>query len=669
MDAPVKVACIQAEPVVLDREATIDKLAALAAEAAGNGAQLLVFPEAFVPAYPSSVWAKALAGWAEPGATEAFALLARESVAVPGRGRGADRRGGAGARRLDRHRRHRGRPRAALDALQHAALPRARTATLALKHRKLVPTNHERLVWGQGDGDGLRAIPTPLGRIGGLICWENYMPLARFALYESGVEIYIASTADDGDAWQSTLVHIARESRAFVVSPSHFQRASAYPDDFPLAAADRGRRHDRPRRLGDPRARTARTSPARSTTRRASSTPSSTRRVLWAERQRFDPAGHYHRPDVLGLRAHPARAVSSAAVVGAGVFGASIARELDRRGWDVTLVEQYAPGQRALGLGRRHAPPALLARRPGVVHAAAQRALELWRELEAETGLTALRAGRRRVVRHRRERLRRPERADARAPRHPLRAPRPRQEARRLYPSLGGDDLRSVLFEPERRRAQRPRRRPRRSPPASASRPGRPTPADPPRADVVVWACGVLAAEALPRPRRAADLPPRRLLLRRRRRAGPGRPGSASTTARTTATATSAGSGMKISPDGRGAEIDPDELERAPRPGDGGARPRVRGPPLPRARRRADRRLARLPVRPHRRTRTSSSTATPSTRSWWLVGGGSGHGFKHGPTLGEYVADCVEGRREPEPFHALGPRSGHAGLRTADIEA
>src|SRR4030095_12089408 len=106
--------------------------------------------------------------------------------------------------------------------------------SLVERHRKLVPTNHERLVWGQGDGGGLRAIETPLGRVGGLICWENYMPLARFSLYESGVEIYIASTADDGDAWQAPLVHIARESRAFVVAPSHFQRAASYPEDFPL---------------------------------------------------------------------------------------------------------------------------------------------------------------------------------------------------------------------------------------------------------------------------------------------------------------------------------------------------------------------------------------------------------------------------------------------------
>ena len=110
MNEIVRVACIQAEPVILDREATIDKLAALAAEAAGNGAQLLVFPETFVPAYPSSVWASALAGWAEPGASEAFALLARESVDVPGAAERPDRRRPPRRRRLDRHRRHRDRP-------------------------------------------------------------------------------------------------------------------------------------------------------------------------------------------------------------------------------------------------------------------------------------------------------------------------------------------------------------------------------------------------------------------------------------------------------------------------------------------------------------------------------------------------------------------------------
>jgi nitrilase len=303
VDATVKVACVQAEPVVLDRERTIDRLEAIVAEAAGQGAQLVVFPETFVPVYPSSVWAKAFAGWAQPGAKEAFALIARESVAVPGPA--ADRIASAarehgvwlvtGINEVDPER---------PSTLYNTLLYHGPDGTLVSRHRKLVPTNHERLVWGQGDGGGLRAFPTPLGRIGGLICWENYMPLARFALYESGVEIYIASTADDGDAWQSTLVHIARESRTFVVSPSHFQRASAYPDGFPLQALIDGAGMigrggsailgpDGSYLAGplydDEGILYADLDPAR----------------LWEERQRFDAAGHYHRPDVLQLTVTP----------------------------------------------------------------------------------------------------------------------------------------------------------------------------------------------------------------------------------------------------------------------------------------------------------------------------------------------------------------------------
>src|SRR6059058_6711437 len=233
MRAPVTVACVQAEPVILDRDATIEKLGRLAAEASGNGAKLLVFPEAFIPAYPSSVWARALAGWAEPGAKEAFAMLARESLEIPGEA--ADRLGdiarenevwlvtGVTERDPDRP-----------GTLYNTLLYHAPDGSLALKHRKLVPTNHERLVWGPGDGGGLEAVQTPLGRLGGLICWENYMPLARFALYEDGVEIYLAPTADDTEEWHQSIRHIAREARAFVVSPSVYQRASSYPDDVPL---------------------------------------------------------------------------------------------------------------------------------------------------------------------------------------------------------------------------------------------------------------------------------------------------------------------------------------------------------------------------------------------------------------------------------------------------
>ena len=299
MHERLTVACAQVEPVIFDRDATIEKLGRTAAEAAGKGARLVVFPEAVIPAYPSSIWAKALAGWAEEGAKEAFALLAREAVEVPGP---AERRLGELAREhevwlvtgvTERDPAHPG-------TLYNTLLFHGPDGELALKHRKLVPTNHERLVWGPGDGGGLEAVETPYGRLGGLVCWENYMPLARFALYESGIELYVASTADDSEGWQSTLVHIARESRCFVIAPSHFQRAASYPDDFPLARLLEG--VDVIGRGGS-----------------AILAPDGSylagplwdeEGVLYAEldpaqldgeRQRFDPTGHYHRPDVFRL--------------------------------------------------------------------------------------------------------------------------------------------------------------------------------------------------------------------------------------------------------------------------------------------------------------------------------------------------------------------------------
>jgi len=304
MDRAVTVACAQAEPVILDRERTLDKLEAVASEAARNGAELVVFPETFVPVYPSSRWAKAFAGWQNEGAKETFARLAQNSVAVGSR---AELRLGACARELGIwlvtgvNEVEAERP----GTIYNALLYHAPDGSLALHHRKLVPTNHERLVWGQGDGRGLHAIETGFGRLGGLVCWENYMPLARFALYQSGVEIYVASTADDADAWQSTLVHIARESRAYVVSPSAFQRASSYPDDFALKAELDGAAV-----LG--RGGSAILAPDGSYLAGplydeegilyATLDPT----ALLAERQRFDPVGHYHRPDLLRLGVSPA---------------------------------------------------------------------------------------------------------------------------------------------------------------------------------------------------------------------------------------------------------------------------------------------------------------------------------------------------------------------------
>jgi nitrilase len=299
MDRAVKVACVQAEPAILDRDATLDRLEQLAGEAAGNGVELVVFPETFVPVYPSSRWAKAFAGWQNDGAKHVFAQIAQNSIAV---GSPSERRIGAAAQELGVwlvtgvNEVESERP----GTIYNSLLYHSPAGELVLHHRKLVPTNHERLVWGQGDGRGLHAVETGYGRIGGLICWENYMPLARFALYESGVEIYIAPTADDGDNWQATLVHIARESRAYVISPCHFQRASSYPDDFPLASELEGAGL-----LG--RGGSAILAPDGSYLAGplydeegilyAELDPS----TLLAERQRFDPVGHYNRPDVLQL--------------------------------------------------------------------------------------------------------------------------------------------------------------------------------------------------------------------------------------------------------------------------------------------------------------------------------------------------------------------------------
>jgi nitrilase len=290
----VKVACVQAEPVLFDRAATIDKLSSLAVEAAGAGARLALFPEAFIPAYPSSRWARHLAGWDGGDARTIYARLARESIAIPGPD--SDRLGeiartnglwlAVGANELER------------GTIYNALLIYSPEGELALHHRKLMPTNHERLVWGLGDGKGLETVATDFGAVGGLICWENLMPLARFALYQAGLEVYLAPTADDSEDWHESMRHIARESRSFVLSCCVFQRASSFPDDVPLAEGGE--------LVG--RGGSAILAPDGSY---LAGPLWDEEGILYAEldpqrlyeaRQRFDPAGHYHRPDVLRLQ-------------------------------------------------------------------------------------------------------------------------------------------------------------------------------------------------------------------------------------------------------------------------------------------------------------------------------------------------------------------------------
>jgi nitrilase len=285
---PVTVACVQAEPVVLDRSATIAKIESLAADVAAKGGRLALFPEAYIPVYPSNRWVRYLAGGGEAKTT--FARLARESLVVPSPetkrlGRIAHANDlwlAVGANEL------------VGGTLYNSLLVFSPAGSIALHHRKLMPTNHERLVWGLGSKQGLGAIATDVGRIGGLICWENFMPLARFALYESGVEIYLAPTAEDSEDWHVSMRHIARESRAFVLSCCVYQRASQYPAEVQIAEG--------PDLIG--RGGSAILAPDGSYLAGplwdeegilvAELDP----QRLYEERQRFDPAGHYHRPDV-----------------------------------------------------------------------------------------------------------------------------------------------------------------------------------------------------------------------------------------------------------------------------------------------------------------------------------------------------------------------------------
>jgi len=291
----VRVAVAQVEPVPFDRERTIDKVDDVARDSAAGGAQLVLLPETFVPVYPSSRWVRALA--AGPDGKKIWAKLARESVEVPSAeterlGSIAREHGvyvAVGVNELDG------------GTIYNALLVFAPDGSLALHHRKLMPTNHERLVWGLGDGRGLETIATPLGNIGGLICWENYMPLARAALYQSGIELYLAPTADDDASWLESMRHVAREARAFVLSCCVFQRASSYPDDVPLAEGGELIGRGGSAVIGPDGEYLAGPLWDEEGILYADLDPA----TLFEERQRFDPAGHYSRPDVLQLRVQP----------------------------------------------------------------------------------------------------------------------------------------------------------------------------------------------------------------------------------------------------------------------------------------------------------------------------------------------------------------------------
>ena len=231
----VRVAAAQVTPVVLDAQRSVDKAVRLLGEAAAQGARLCVLPEGFISLYPSNAWARAAAGFG--GVDELWERMWESSVEVPGPL--VDRLVEACAQ----HAVH-----CAIGVNEREAeRPGSLYNTLLLlgpdgllhRHRKLMPTHHERLFHGIGAGDDLAAVETPLGRVGGLICWENRMPLARYAVYRDGPQIWVAPTADDSDGWLATVRHIAIESGAFVVSAPQYIPRAAFPDDFPMDLPDK----------------------------------------------------------------------------------------------------------------------------------------------------------------------------------------------------------------------------------------------------------------------------------------------------------------------------------------------------------------------------------------------------------------------------------------------
>jgi len=296
----VRVAAVQASYELMDRDATIDRVADLTAAAAAQGAELVVFPEAFIPGTP--FWIDTQPIW--DGDADWFRMLAENAVAVPGP---ATERLGAIAHENGvwiaigvQEREPTG------GTIYNTLLYVSPEGAVVEKHRKLVPTGSERTVWGQGDGSTLRVVSTPFGRIGGLICWENYMPLARFHLYAQGVQVWLAPTLARGDGWIATMRHVAREGRVWVVGVNPCVRVDQIPADFP----DR----DRVWRVMD-EDEAEWVEPGNSVICNPNGEIVAgplryEEGILTAEvdltrvaetRRLFDPTGHYHRPDIFQL--------------------------------------------------------------------------------------------------------------------------------------------------------------------------------------------------------------------------------------------------------------------------------------------------------------------------------------------------------------------------------
>ena len=227
--ASVRVAVVQAASIPFDAEACVDKAIRLIADAAAIGANVIVFPEAFVTGYPKGLNFGLAIGARDPVGREEFRLYLDAAIEVPGSQ--TQRIGKAAATHhcyvvmgvIERE----------LGTCYCTVLFFGPDGRLLGKHRKLMPTALERMIWGFGDGSTLTVVDSPYGRIGSVICWENYMPMLRMAMYSKNVALYCAPTADDRDTWLPTMRHVALEGRCFVLSACQILRRSDLPADYP----------------------------------------------------------------------------------------------------------------------------------------------------------------------------------------------------------------------------------------------------------------------------------------------------------------------------------------------------------------------------------------------------------------------------------------------------
>lgn len=292
-----RIAVVQSPPALLKKRETLDLVVSHVNEAASEGAELVVFPEAYLPGYPTWAW-RLRPGGDMALSGELHALLRNNAVDLekgelkPVQDAAAENGVTVviGINELD--------GRYSGTTMFNTVVVIGPQGSILNRHRKMMPTNPERMVWGMGDASGLRVVDTPVGRLGSLICWENYMPLARYALYAQGIDIFVAPTWDTGDAWLATLRHIAREGGCWVIGTATAMQGKDIPEEFP----DRDTLFDPEEWINDGDAVVVK--PMGEV---AAGPLNREKGILYAEldreasrraRRSLDVAGHYSRPDI-----------------------------------------------------------------------------------------------------------------------------------------------------------------------------------------------------------------------------------------------------------------------------------------------------------------------------------------------------------------------------------